>query len=206
MIEKRDQIHIFSVLEALEQMKKDGIRNVIVQSTHVLNGSEHTRMQNDIEEMRERFEKIVVGAPLLSSSTDIERVAKFMVQSHQIGQDEFLLWVGHGTEHPSNATYNLINEILWKEGRQNIFLGTLKAYPSIEDVLRYLKNKNVKKIILSPFMIVAGTHTINEILGKEEDSWKSILEKEGYEVIGEQKGLGEYPELRNILIEHCIKV
>ena len=91
-------------------------------------------------------------------------------------------------------------------GYPNIFVGTVEGYPELENVKKLLKKTGLKKIALAPFMIVAGDHATNDLAGDEEDSWKSLLEAEGYEVRCILKGLGEYPQVRSLLAEHIAAV
>ncbi|MBQ8804224.1 MAG: sirohydrochlorin cobaltochelatase [Tyzzerella sp.] len=205
IVEKRDNLHVFSVTEALEQMYKDGVNYVVVQPTHVLNGTENTIMEKDIDKMRDKFDGIAVGAPLLSAQEDIHKVTEFITKEWHLQPDEMLVYVGHGSEHDSNVVYSAVNEKLQAQGHTNIILGTMKPSPSIAAVIEHIKNTNTRKILLAPFMIVAGSHAVNELAGDAEDSWKSVLESEGYEVQCVLKGLGEYPIIRQLFVEHLKK-
>ncbi len=204
-IEKRDGIHIFSVSEALEQMKKDGIIEVVIQPTHVLNGIENTLMEQTIDAARMDFVSITVGTPLLTTQEDSERVVDFLIKEWHLADDECLICMGHGTEHHSNFVYAALNYQLAGRGVDNMVMGTVEGYPTVEDVLAAVKKINVKRIVLTPFMIVAGDHACNDLAGDEEDSWKSIFEREGYEVRCALKGLGEYKEIRRMFVEHLNK-
>lgn len=201
-IEKRDGIHIFSIHEAMEQMKADGIKEVIVQPTHVLNAIENEEMLAQIETAASLFVRVSVGAPLISTSQDQEKVAAFMSKEWKIHEDEMLVFMGHGTEHQANAVYERLNQQFKRQGREDMFLGTVEGVPGISDVVEAVKKRNPEKVILAPFMIVAGDHAKHDLAGEEEDSWKSILEKEGYEVECVLKGLGEYAGIRQIFLEH----
>lgn len=204
-IEKRDGVHIFSVKEALEQMKKDGIAEVVVQPTYVLNGIENTWMEQTINTARKDFLDIAVGTPLLTTQEDSERVVDFLIKEWKLEEDECLICMGHGTGHHSHFVYEALNSQLANRGIDHIIMGTMKGYPTVEDVLAVVKKLDVKKIILTPFMIVAGAHASNDLDGQKKDSWKSIFEREGYEVRCVLKGLGEYKEIRRIFVEHLEK-
>ncbi len=201
-IEKRDGIHIFSILEAMEQMKADGIKEVIVQPTHVLNAIENEEMLAQIEKAESLFSRVSVGAPLIATRQDQEKVAELMTEAWNIHEDEMLVFMGHGTEHHANEVYEGLNEQFKYRNREDMLLGTVEGFPAISDVVEAVKKRNPEKVILAPFMIVAGDHAKNDLAGEEEDSWKSILEKEGYEVECVLKGLGEYEGVRQIFLEH----
>ncbi len=201
-LEKRDGIHIFSVSEAMEQMKRDGIREVLVQPTHVLNGIENTRMEQEIETAGQLFDRIVVSSPLLTTGEDMEQVVQALIEEWRLDEDEMLVYMGHGTDHHSNAVYGALNDLLADRGCRNMIIGTVEASPSVGDIVDAVKKTDMRRIVLAPFMIVAGDHANNDLAGDEEDSWKSIFEKEGYEVRCELKGLGEYESIRRIFLRH----
>ena len=111
--------------------------------------------------------------------------------------------MGHGTVHFTNTVYAALDFTLKDYWHSNIFMGTVEAYPSIDTMVKLVKNLAPAKVHLAPFMIVAGDHAINDMAGDEEDSWKNIFRKEGYEVVCHLKGIGEYPAIRNIFISHA---
>lgn len=198
----RDHTRIFGVCEAMERMKEDGVREVVVQPTHMLNGIENDRMIADVMAYREVFDTIVVGDPLLTTTEDCREVLQAAVREIAPAQDETLIFMGHGTPHHANFVYPALNYILKDMGYENIMVGTVESYPSIGDVLKELKKSEGHKVLLAPLMVVAGDHAVNDLSGAGEDSWKSILEKEGYEVSCMLKGLGEFGQVRKIYLEH----
>lgn len=199
---KRDGIRILNVREAMERMKADGMEEVVVQPTHILNGIENDLMTADIQAYRDQFSKIEIGTPLLTSREDEERVAGEMAGVLNPDKDEALIFMGHGTEHFSNSIYAALDYRFKDMGYPNIFMGTVEAYPAIDSLVKKMRELHYKRIVLTPFMIVAGDHANNDLAGEEEDSWKSIFEKEGFEVSCIIKGLGEYPGIREIFCEH----
>jgi sirohydrochlorin cobaltochelatase len=199
---KRDGIQIPGVKEALEQMQADGIEEVIVQPTHVINGIENDEMKKNVEQYKHVFRKVLVGTPLLTSQKDQEEVLEAVLEEMKPSQEELLIFMGHGTEHYSNSVYAALNYQLKDMGHENVLIATVEAYPSIEQVVREADKKHDKKIRLAPFMLVAGDHANNDLAGEKEDSWKNILEREGHQVTCELKGLGEYPGIRAIYMEH----
>lgn len=202
-LKKRDNVHINNVKEAMEQMRGDGITDVIVQPTHVINGIENDLMQEDALSYREYFRSIRFGAPLLTSESDSERVINTIADEFSyLGSDEALVLMGHGTTHFSNAVYAALDYEFKDKGHPNIFLATVEAYPSMASLLPMLKAYGPMKITLAPFMIVAGDHAKNDMDGDDPDSWKSQLEAQGYETVSVLKGLGEYEGIRDLFIEH----
>lgn len=201
-LQERDGILIPGVKAALEQMKRDGIREVIIQPTHMINGIENQLMTEDAFSFESEFEKIEIGAPLLTSQEDSDRIVKAMADIYSPDGEEALVLMGHGSEHYSNSIYAALDYQFKDEGHSNIFIGTVEAYPAIESLVRQVKKRGVKRVILAPFMVVAGDHATNDLAGEEENSWKSRFEADGYEVRCVLRGLGEYEKIREIYIDH----
>ncbi len=203
-LKKRDGIVVPTVAEAVEQMIEDGIRELIVQPTHIINGIENDLMKDDILAKRDSFEKLAFGTPLLTTTEDQMAVTHaVMSEFSSLEEDEALVLMGHGTTHYANAVYAALNYTFWDLGYERCTLGTVEAYPSLEEVKKQLRGMDVKKVILTPFMVVAGDHATNDLAGEEEDSWKRQLEAEGYQVSCVLKGLGEYPGVRAIYLKHA---
>ena len=110
--------------------------------------------------------------------------------------------MGHGTEHVANELYPEMDRLFKQSGYSNMHMGTVEGDFSIESFLDELKKIHPAHVHLAPFMIVAGDHATNDMSGDDEDSWKSILEKEGFSVNCTLKGLGEFPAVRNIFVRH----
>ena len=202
IVKSRDQKHIFSVTEALEQMYKDGMTHIIVQPTHIIDGIENTAMKNDIEKLSSYFTHISIGEPLLASTQSIQTIANILIHQWNLKDDELLVYIGHGSKCETTVVYNQINHKLREKNCTNIIIGTMQSNPSIKDIIEYLNCTAIRKIILVPFMIVAGSHAHKEIAGNEETSWKSIFESHGYHVNCILKGLGEIADIREIFIHH----
>lgn len=198
----RDGVKIFNVKEAMEQMKADGITNVLVQPTHVINGIENDLMQEDVKAYADAFESISFGTPLLTTEEDNIRVAKAVAEDFQPGKENALVLMGHGTSHYANSVYAALDYRFKDMGYDNIFLGTVEAYPSLVSLMKQVHAYHPKKVILAPFMIVAGDHAKNDLSSEEEDSWRSQFEKEGFQVECLLKGLGENETIRQIFIDH----
>jgi len=209
ILKKRDNLFIPTVAEAMEQMHKDGIEEVIIQPTHILNGIENDCMIEEVKQYLSCFHSVRLGAPLLTETEDYERVIKGLTKEEDIlnlenrNEDEAVIFMGHGSEHYSNTSYAALQYMLWDFNYRDIYVATVEAYPYLVTVINFLKSKKYRKITLIPFMIVAGDHARNDMAGEEEDSWKVLLENEGYEVECLLKGLGEYSCIREQLISHA---
>ena len=202
-LKKRDQIHIFTVREAMEKMIEDGITDVIVQPTHVINGIENDQMKEDALSYRSQFRSIRFGTPLLTTEEDNRAVIQAAVQEFsELQEDEVLVFMGHGTTHYANSVYAALDYMFKDLGHKNIFLGTVEAYPSMQSLLRMVKEYRSKKVILAPFMIVAGDHARNDLAGDDPESWLCQFQECGFEVVPVLKGLGQYSAVRQIFIDH----
>lgn len=200
---KRDHVKIDSVTEAMIRMKADGIRDVIVQPTHVINGIENDAMKQDALEFAGEFRSIRFGAPLLTNDADSEAIVKAVAgEFSSLKEDEMLVLMGHGTTHYANSIYAALDYRFKDRGYMNIFLGTVEAYPAIETLLRIASQRKPKTVILAPFMIVAGDHALNDMSGDDEGSWRSRFEAAGFSVKCVLKGLGQYPAVHDMFIAH----
>ncbi|WP_324825565.1 sirohydrochlorin cobaltochelatase [Sinanaerobacter sp. ZZT-01] len=203
VLEKRDGLHIDNVTEAMEGLVQDGFRTVLIQPTHIINGDEYDKMVDAVKPYMEQFETIKIGEPLLSSSEDYEEVVKgVMAQLPQLQAEEALVLMGHGTTHHTDAVYAALDYRFKAMGYKNVFVGTVEGYPDFEQVSSMVDTYRPKKVILMPFMVVAGDHAQNDMAGEEEDAWKTLFEESGYEVECILKGLGEFSEIRRLYLKH----
>ena len=204
-VEKRDGIHIDNVTEALDRAVANGVKTLVVQPTHLMHGFEYDELMDTLAGYADSFEKVVVGEPLLTSDEDFDRVADIMIdlmKDYDDGQTA-IVYMGHGTEHEYNKVYAQMQEILTAKGAENYYIGTVEAAPSLDDVIAAIKDKGYTKVALRDMMVVCGDHANNDMAGDEEDSWKSILTAEGYEVTPVLEGLGQVPEIQQIYVEHA---
>ncbi len=203
ILKKRDGLQIDSIEEALQRMKADGICEVLVQPTHVINGFETDELKGIVARYADQFESVSMGAPLLSTQEDNEKVVEILGNIWKdIPENEAVVFMGHGTEHYANTVYAALDYIMKEKGYTNMYMGTVESYPSLDTVKGLLSGKNITKIHLAPFMIVAGDHAKNDMAGDDEDSWKSQFEQQGFAVTCYLNGLGELSEIQNIFIEH----
>lgn len=194
---------IFRVEEAIEQMYRDGVREVLVQPTHIIHGLEYEKMRSQLAPYQERFSQVRIGAPLLEATKDYEEAAGLIIEDVRPGDGESLVLMGHGTEHHTNAAYPALDYTFWAKGYKNVIVGTVEGFPEMDEVLKKLKEQQTKRVLLMPFMVVAGEHARNDMAGEDEDSWKSILTARGYEVRPVIKGLGEIPGIRQMFVRHA---
>lgn len=206
-VERRDGIHIDNMDEALERAINNGVKTLVVQPTHLMNGLEYEELTGQLAEYADSFEQIAVGEPLLTSDDDFNRVMKAIVEATAEYDDgeTAICFMGHGTEAASNEVYGKMQDLLKANGYDNYYVGTVEAEPSLEDVLTAVQAGDYKKVVLEPLMIVAGDHANNDMAGDEEGSWKTEFKNAGYEVTCILRGLGELPEIQQILVEHAQK-
>ena len=191
-VNKRDGEKIDNVTEALDRAVANGVKNLVVQPTHLMNGLES-------------FEKIALGEPLLTSDDDFQKVMNAIVDATKEYDDgeTAICFMGHGTEADSNSVYTKMQETLTAAGHTNYFVGTVEATPSLDDVIAAVKESGFKKVVLRPLMIVAGDHANNDMAGDEDGSWKTEFEKAGFEVTTVVEGLGGLTDIQNLFVAHA---
>ena len=190
-----------SVAEAFTQMAEDGVEQVILQPTYLLNGLENDSMLEQIEGYKTQFQKISIGKPLLSVKEDYIKALYAILEEVKLEDDEALVLVGHGTNHLSNSTYQNLEYTAYTQSQRNVFVGTVEGEKSQRMTMLKLKSSGYKKVRLMPLLFVAGYHAKKDIAA-DSNSWKSVLEKAGYEVKPQLTGLGEIEKIRELFIEH----
>ena len=200
-LKRTENMDIDTVSEALKRMAADGMEDVIVQPTHIINGIENDRMMEDLMEHMSLFNRIRVGKPLLSSVDDYKKAIHGVMSEVGLETGEMLVLMGHGTDHHANSAYPTLEYTFHALGYNQVLVGTVESFPELKNVMAKLEIAEKKKVALMPFMLVAGDHAKNDMAG-EEDSWKSELEDAGYEVRVIMKGLGEFEGIRKIFLEH----
>lgn len=206
-IEQEEKLTIPSVAEALQQMIADGMEDVLVQPTHVIDGIENHRMKDEVQAAAQHFQNIAIGKVLLADENDYEKaVTALMGTMSEVANEKTALFLmGHGSAHRANDCYQRLDDIFHRMGYQQVFVGTVEALPDLEAVLHRIDGLDYKRIVLQPFMLVAGDHAHNDMSGDDEESWKEKLEKTGYEVVVNLVGLGELKGIRDIYVEHAKK-
>ena len=206
-VNKRDGVKIDNVKEALDRAVDNGVKNLVVQPTHLMAGLEYHDLEEEVMSYADAFESITMGENLLAEDGDFEEVAKIITARTAEYDDgeTAICFMGHGTEAESNAVYAKMQEVLTADGFENYFVGTVEATPSLEDVMAAVGEGEYKRVVLMPLMVVAGDHANNDMAGDEEDSWKSQFEAEGYSVECVLEGLGQQPEIQQMYVEHLQK-
>lgn len=204
-VKKRDGISIDNVCEALARAAANGVKNLVIQPTHMMDGLEYHDMVQEAAQFEGTFSSIAIGAPLLTSDEDFLAVANTLVEStasHDDGNTA-ICFMGHGTEAASNGVYARMQQVLRSIGKENYFIGTVEAVPSVENVLTVVQRGNYARVLLQPMMIVAGDHANNDMAGEGKDSWKGIFESAGYQVECQVLGLGELEAIQQLLVKHA---
>ena len=205
ILKERDGLEIDNVKEALDRAVEDGVKELIVQPTHLMNGFEYNDLAVELTGYLDKFDRVVMGNPLLMSDADFDAVVQAITErmaSYDDGETA-ICFMGHGTEAESNGVYATLQDKLTRDGYENYYVGTVEAAPTLDDVVAALKAKgNYRKVVLAPLMVVAGDHANNDMAGAEEDSWKTVLEKEGYEVTCIVEGLGQLEAIQEIYVSH----
>ncbi|MBT8346731.1 MAG: sirohydrochlorin cobaltochelatase [Desulfofustis sp.] len=190
---------------ALAKMADEDFTHVAVQSLHTIGGAEYHDLHRSISAftVMGAFENILLGYPLLATQEDLERTVEAILANipAERNKEEAVVLMGHGTHHPSNAFYSALNfQVQLRD--PYVFIGTVEGYPELDTIQALLQKNDIKKVYLMPFMSVAGDHAKNDMAGDEDDSWKSILTKEGYEVVTVLKGTAEFDEFVEIWVDH----
>ena len=194
---------ISNPVEALAKLNDEGFEDVYIMPTHMIPGEEYDEIKNvhsafKVLKGKYGFDDLKIGRPFMNSSKDCSRMAEILIErfKNQLADKETgIILMGHGTpKHFANALYSLLQVELDKKLYGRFFVGTVEATPEIDDVIANLKRQpEIKKLVLSPLMIVAGDHANNDLAGEDdEESWLNVLKANGYENISAYLvGLGE---------------
>ncbi|MBP8628716.1 MAG: sirohydrochlorin cobaltochelatase [Negativicutes bacterium] len=205
-------IMVDNLEQALTKLKNEEYTDVIIQSTHLIPGEEYnTKILEVAAKHKNDFQTIKIGRPVLTYSGDnntndykefVKALKKQLPQNQ--GKDTQIIFMGHGSNHENGTVYSKLQLELDKQGVKG-YVAVVEdgAEPSFDSVLKKLaNNKETKKVLLMPLMLVAGDHANNDMAGEEEDSWKSILTAKGYAVEIYMHGLGENKAFQDIYVEH----
>ena len=204
-LKDRDNIEIDNVKEAMDRLVTDGVKDVVIQPTHVMPGFEYNDVLDEVNTYADKFNSLKIGSALLTTDEDFDTLAGVLndITADYQADDTAVIFMGHGTEHEANGTYAKLQEKIDDKGIKNMFIGTVEAEPSLDDVIKMAKDAKVKKVVLRPLMIVAGDHANNDMAGDEKDSWKSTFEKEGFEVECVIEGLGQVEGVQQMIVKHA---
>ena len=196
--------------QALEQLKAEGYNRVALTSLDIIPGIEYKYKTAVFDVYKTQFKKMTIGTPLMywmgqeNQRDDVETTMKALgSQLPQLGKDDAVLIMAHGTPDPANAYYAVMQDRLNDLYNGKVLIYTVEGHPNLENVIAQLKADNVKNVTMMPFMMVAGDHATNDMAGDEEDSHKSILIKEGFNVKTYMHGLGENENIRQLFVDRA---
>lgn len=204
-VKDRDGVTIDNVGEALDRAVANGVKTLVIQPTHLMNGLEYTDLVDEVAQYADAFDQVAIGQPLLTSQEDFQAVMTAITEATKDYDDgkTAICFMGHGTEADSNAVYAQMQALLAESGYANYYVGTVEAEPSLDDVLASVEAGDYEKVVLMPLMIVAGDHANNDMAGDEEGSWKTTFEAEGYEVECLLQGLGQLEAIQQLFVAHA---
>ena len=202
-LKKEENIEIDNVKQALDRAVANGVKTLVVQPTHLMNGLEYNDLKKELDKYKDKFDKIALGEPLLTSDEDYKQVIAAITNDTKeyLDGETAICFMGHGTEADSNKVYATLQEKLKAAGYNDYFVGTVEAKPSVDDLIAQVKESGkYKRVILQPLMVVAGDHANNDMAG--EDSWVSKFKAAGFEVKPVLRGLGQNYDIQKIYLEH----
>ena len=223
-IQARDGEKIDNMEQALERAVANGVKQLVVQPTHLMHGAEYDEMCAAIDKVRDQFDSVEIAEPMLGEvgndatviNADKEAVAKAVVaaaleesgyESTAAAKDAGVAYVlmGHGTAHVAKVTYSQMATQMAKLGYENVFVGTVEGEPeetSCEAVIEAVKNAGYTTVVLRPLMVVAGDHANNDMAGADDDSWKTMFEAAGFTVNCQISGLGRIADVQALYVAH----
>ena len=223
-VQARDGEKIDNMTQALDRAVANGVKNLVVQPTHLMHGAEYDEMCEAIEQYKDKFESVSIAEPLLGEvgsdatviNADKEAVAKAITaaavadagfESLDAAKDAgtAFVFMGHGTAHVAKVTYSQMQTQMQNLGYENVFIGTVEGEPeetACEAVIEAVKAAGYTNVVLRPLMVVAGDHANNDMAGSEEDSWKTMFEAAGFTVDCQIYGLGEIADVQALYVAH----
>ena len=225
-VQARDDEKIDNMDQALERAVNNGVKNLVVQPTHLMHGAEYDELTEAVENYKDKFESVKIAEPLLgevgadetainedkaavAEAITAEAVKTAGFDSLDAAKEEgtAFVFMGHGTSHTAKISYSQMQAQMEQLGYENVFIGTVEGEPedtACEAVIEKLKNAGYKKVILRPLMVVAGDHANNDMAGDDDDSWKSQFEASGaFDSIDTQiAGLGEIDAIQQLYVAH----
>ena len=223
-VQSREGEFIDNMTQALDRAVANGVKELVVQPTHLMHGAEYDEMCEVLDAYADKIEKIAIAEPLLGEvgadatviNEDKAAVAQYVTEAAvaEAGYDSLeaaaadgkaFVFMGHGTAHVAKVSYSQMATQMAELGYANVFIGTVEGEPeetACEEVIEAVKAAGFNKVILRPLMVVAGDHANNDMAGDEEDSWKSMFEAAGLEVECQISGLGRIPAVEDLYVAH----
>lgn len=229
-LQARDEEFIDNMEQAMERAVANGVKNLVIQPTHLMHGAEYDELMEAVEAYRDKFETVKVAQPLLGEvgsdasviNADKEAVAKALTQAavkdagyadldEAVKDGAAFVFLGHGTFHTAKVSYSQMQSQMEMLGYDNVFIGTVEGDPeetACEAVIDAVAQAGYQKVILRPLMVVAGDHANNDMAGAEEDSWINMFRASGkFDSVDAQiTGLGSIPAIQELYVEHTADV
>lgn len=229
-VQARDEAFIDNMTQALERAVTNGVKNLVVQPTHLMHGAEYDELMDELDAYADKFESVKIAEPLLGEvgadatviNADKEAVARAVTaeavadagyESLEAAKEDGTAYVflGHGSSHTAKVSYTQMQTQMEKLGYDNVFIGTVEGEPeetACEAVIDAVAAAGYKKVILRPLMVVAGDHACNDMAGEEEDSWKSMFTASGKfdSVEAQITGMGSIPAIQELYVAHTAAV
>ena len=229
-VQARDGEKIDNMDQALERAVANGVKNLVVQPTHLMHGAEYDELVEAVNNYSDKFESVKIAEPLLGEvgddasvvNEDKKAVAELITAEavKTAGFDSLdaakedgtaFVFMGHGTSHTAKVSYSQMQAQMNDLGYDNVFIGTVEGEPeetSCENVIEAVKNAGFKKVVLRPLMVVAGDHANNDMAGDDEDSWQSQFIASGNfgGVESQIAGLGEIEGIQQLYVAHTAAV
>ncbi len=225
-VQARDEEFIDNMDQALERAVNNGVKELVVQPTHLMHGAEYDEMVEAVESYKDKFDKVYISEPLLGqvgadtkSLNDDKKAVCEAVVAQTVADASFdsldkmaedktaIVYIGHGTSHSAKVTYSQMQAQMDELGYTNVFVGTVEGEPeetACENIMENVHNAGYTKVIMRPLMVVAGDHANNDMAGDDEDTWKSIFGASGYfEKLDMQiAGLGRIEDVQSRYVAH----
>ena len=225
-VQARDGEKIDNVQQALDRAVENGVKNLVIQPTHLMYGAEYDELAETVESYQDKFESVQIAAPLLGDvgndatvinedkkavaeavTAEAVKMAGYQTLNEAKADGVAFVFMGHGTSHTAKVSYSQMQAQMDALGYDNVFIGTVEGEPeetSCEAVIESIKEAGYKKVILRPLMVVAGDHANNDMAGDDADSWKSMFNaSDDFESVDTQiAGLGQIPAIQELYVAH----
>ena len=225
-VQARDGEKIDNVQQALDRAVENGVKNLVIQPTHLMYGAEYDELAETVESYQDKFESVQIAAPLLGDvgtdatvinedkkavaeavTAEAVKTAGYQTLDEAKADGVAFVFMGHGTSHTAKVSYSQMQAQMEALGYDNVFIGTVEGEPeetACEAVIEGIKEAGYKKVILRPLMVVAGDHANNDMAGDDADSWKSMFNASGaFESVDTQiAGLGRLPAIHELYVAH----
>ena len=225
-VQARDDEKIDNMDQALERAVNNGVKNLIIQPTHLMHGAEYDELKEAVDNYKDKFESVTIAEPLLGEVgadatviNDDKKAVAEAITAQAVESSSYdsldaaeadgtaFVFMGHGTSHTAKVTYSQMQTQMNELGYKNVFIGTVEGEPeetSCENVIEAVKAAGYKKVVLRPLMVVAGDHANNDMAGEDDDSWKSQFEASGAfdEIDTQIEGLGRIDAIEQLYVQH----